>query len=173
MFKSQVSFLVFRLVNDTDLKVGDIRAIFMEAGPNSMGPIWNLQRSEEQWASMADKRIYALAPNASIEFIPPTKGVPEKFAAVLMQLAEKHQQLPNDHVTGLICQFEQFVAGLERLCPVVSFEEFQNSTIFDNYFKENTPTENVPQEQDDPEDYDDSLDMYDDAELSKKRLRFG
>ena len=163
---------MFRLVNDTDLKVGEIRAIFMEAGPKSMGPIWNLQRTEEQWASMAEKRIYALAPNASVEFIPPTKGVPDKFAAVLMQLAEKHQQLSNDHVTGLISQFEQFVAGLESLCPIISFEEFRKSTIFDNYFKETMPTE-IPQEQEETEDYDDSLDMYDAAELSKKRLRYG
>ena len=164
---------MFRLANDTDLKVGEIRAILMEVGPSSMGPLWNLQRSEEQWASMADKRIYALAPNASVEFIPPTKGVPEKFAAVLMQLAEKHQQLSNDHVTGLICQFEQFVAGLESLCPVVSFEEFRNSTIFDNYFKENIQAEqDIPPEQDEQEEYDDSLDMYDAAELSKKRIRY-
>ena len=163
---------MFRLVNDTDLKVGEIRAILMEAGPNSMGPIWNLQRSEEQWNEIGEKRIYALAPNSSVEFIPPTTGVPEKFAAILMSLAEKHQQLSNEDITGLIFQFEQFVAGLENLCPIVSFEEFQNSTIFENYFKEKLPNEYSMPQANDAEEYDDSLDMYDDAELSKKRMKY-
>ena len=163
---------MYRLVNDTDLKVGEIRAIFMEASPNSMGPIWNLQRSEEQWNDIGEKRIYALAPNSSLEFIPPTAGVPEKFGSILLSLAEKHHQLPNEEITGLIFQFEQFVAGLENLCPIVSFEEFQNSTIFENYFKENIQPEPSMPPVNDNEDYDDSLDMYDDAELSKKRLRY-
>ena len=134
-----------------------------------MGPLWNVQRSDTQWDELSPKKIFALNTGATIEFIPQTQGMDEKLGVILMKMAEKHKQISEEDTVGLVKEFQNFLNSLREICPVVSFDEFIESKLYDDLMKDEEPAAG----EDHDTLYDDQLDVYEaDDDIYTKRARY-
>ena len=129
-----------------------------------------MNRESDQWKQLAEKKLFALSSVCDKrEYNPPIRRVTDSSVSALFHLAEKHDQITEDHEKEAQNRFESFVNSSTHTNP--SFMEFKNSknfSLFDgNYNARKRPSSTPTHELLDVE--------YDDYELephASKRYRY-
>ena len=112
-----------------------VKDILAAAAPRRMGAVWLMNREQEQWRDIGEKRLFALSSACDKrEYNPPIKRVTDTFVTALFHLAEKHDQIADESNKEAQNRFESFVNSSTNTNP--SFLEFRNSKsygLFDDY----------------------------------------
>ena len=160
-------FIVKRLVERSDLRVGVIRDILAGAAPRKTGPIWVVNREDDKWKAIENKRIFAMSSSCDKkEYFPPTKEVEDTFTTQLFQLAEIHGQLQEDELKLQTSRFEIFVKKPRQ--SSISFIDFRNSDGFDSFLND-LPASSKKKRSPATEEFDDA---YSANELHLKKIRY-
>ena len=150
--------------------MGAVRDILANAAPRRMGTVWLMNRESEQWKELANKRLFALSSACDKrEFNPPIRRVTDSFVSALFHLAEKHDQIAEDHNKEAQNRFESFVNNSTHRNP--SFIDFRNSKSF-NVFDDNYNAAKRPSSTPTHEFLDEEYDDYELEPHASKRYRY-